>query len=92
MGEGRKRSFAEFWPYYLAEHSRPGTRAVHLLATLAGLALLGAALASRTWWLLVLIPVVAYGLAWFSHFFIERNHPATFKYPLWPTTRWPSIS
>ena len=76
-------SFADFWPYYLAEHSRPATRGVHLLATLTWLTLLVGALLTRTWWLLALIPVAAYGLAWFSHFFIERNRPATFKYPLY---------
>ncbi|MFQ5776429.1 MAG: Mpo1-like protein [Terriglobia bacterium] len=75
-------TFSEFWPSYLAAHRRPATRFVHLLATLAWLGLLVAAVATRTWWLLALIPVVAYGLAWFSHFFIERNRPATFKYPL----------
>lgn len=75
-------AFAEFWAYYLAEHSRPATRALHFLATLAWLGLLAGALATRTWWLLALIPVAAYGLAWASHFFIERNRPATFKHPL----------
>lgn len=82
IAEKQPSSFSEFWPYYLAEHSRPATRAVHLLATLTWLSLLAAALLTRTWWLLALIPVAAYGLAWFSHFFIERNRPATFKYPL----------
>lgn len=75
-------TFVEFWPYYLAEHSRPATRALHFLATLAWLALLAGAAITRTWWLLALIPVAAYGLAWVSHFFIEHNRPATFKYPL----------
>lgn len=82
MQPGAKPTFSEFWPYYLAEHSRPATRALHLLATLAWLGLLLASLATRTWWLLALIPVAAYGVAWFSHFFVERNRPATFKHPL----------
>lgn len=82
MEQKAKLSFGEFWPYYLAEHSRPATRAGHLLATLAWLSLLAGALVTRRWWLLALIPVVAYGLAWFSHFFLEHNRPATFKHPL----------
>ncbi|WWC67562.1 uncharacterized protein I206_101471 [Kwoniella pini CBS 10737] len=27
--------------------------------------------------------VGAYAFAWISHFFIEKNKPATFKYPIW---------
>lgn len=81
MAGNPKLTFAEFWPIYLGEHSRRATRAFHLLATLSWLGLLVGALATRTWWLLALIPVVAYGLAWFSHFVLERNRPATFKYP-----------
>jgi hypothetical protein len=32
---------------------------------------------------LLLIPVVAYGLAWYSHFFIEHNRPGTFGHPFY---------
>ena len=34
-----------------------------------------------TW--LLLTPVVGYAPAWFGHFVIEGNRPATFKHPLW---------
>lgn len=81
MERNTRMSFAEFWPYYVVEHSRPGTRALHLAATLAWLGLLLAAILTRLWWLLALVPVTAYGLAWFSHFFVEHNRPATFRYP-----------
>ena len=82
MNGAPQPTFAEFWPHYLAEHSRPATRGLHLAATLAWVGLLAAGLWTRTWWLLALIPVAAYGLAWFSHFVVERNRPATFGHPL----------
>jgi len=81
MNSNSYRTFAEFWPYYLAEHSRPATRWFHFLGTVVWLSLLAVALVTLTLWLLAVMPFAAYGLAWFSHFFIERNQPATFKYP-----------
>jgi hypothetical protein len=79
----RYRSFSEFWPFYVSEHSRPATRWLHLIGTTAGIALLIYLIAIGKWWLFFLGFVPGYGCAWLAHFLIEKNRPATFKYPLW---------
>ena len=83
MSEYRYKSFAEFWPFYVAEHSQPATRLLHLIGTTAGLALMFYLIASGRWWLFFLGLIPGYGCAWLAHFLIEKNRPATFKYPLW---------
>jgi hypothetical protein len=79
----RFRTYAEFWPFYLREHAKPSTRAVHYVGTIASAALLIWAIASQNWWWLLGVPVLGYGPAWFGHFFIEKNKPATFEAPVW---------
>ena len=75
--------FTQFWPEYVRAHSQRGTRLAHLLGTLAGWILVIAAIWTRRWtWILGAL-VISYALAWISHFFIERNRPATFEHPLW---------
>lgn len=78
----RFESFTEFWPFYVCEHSKAETRVFHFIGTLTIIPLLLSAIFLNLY-LLLLIPISAYGFAWFSHFFIEKNRPATFTYPLW---------
>jgi hypothetical protein len=77
------RTYREFWPFYLEEHSKPSTRMIHFIGTALVFAVIIVAIATRLWWLLLLMPVAGYGFAWYAHFFVEHNRPATFTYPLW---------
>ena len=79
----RIQSFREFWPYYLGEHRRPGTRALHLIGTTLSLLFLLSAVTTARWWLFFVAVVCGYAFAWVGHFFVEHNRPATFRYPLW---------
>ncbi|MER2298747.1 Mpo1-like protein [Pseudomonas promysalinigenes] len=75
------RTFAEFYPYYLGEHSNPTCRRLHFVGTSLVIALLAYTIASGKWLLLLAVPVFGYGFAWVGHFCYERNKPATFKHP-----------
>lgn len=78
----RYRTLREFWPFYLREHSRRGTRALHLSGTaLASLFLLASAALRQPWFLLGAL-LCGYAFAWVGHYFVEHNRPATFTYPL----------
>jgi hypothetical protein len=76
-------TFEDFFPYYVSQHSKPATRWFHFAGTHLGAAQLILALARRKPALIAAAPVISYGLAWFSHFVIERNKPATFGHPVW---------
>lgn len=79
----RYSSFTEFWPFYLREHARPGTRTLHYIGTSLAVLLAIVAVVTGTWWLLIALPVAGYTFAWIAHAAVERNRPATFTYPLW---------
>ncbi|SEM41744.1 hypothetical protein SAMN05444354_116116 [Stigmatella aurantiaca] len=79
----RIATYAEFWPFYLREHSKPVTRWLHFVGTSLGLGIATVAVRSGRGALIPAALVCAYGLAWVGHFGIEKNRPATFKYPLW---------
>jgi hypothetical protein len=79
----RIAQYRDFWPHYLREHARPGTRMLHLAGTGLALAALGAAAVWREPWLVLVALPAGYGPAWVALFFDEKNRPATFRHPLW---------
>ncbi|MBI3675859.1 MAG: DUF962 domain-containing protein [Proteobacteria bacterium] len=76
-------TYEDFWPYYLQEHAKRETRAVHYAGTAVAILSLTALIATGNSWFILAAVVGGYAFAWFGHFFIEKNKPATFTYPLW---------
>jgi hypothetical protein len=77
------KTFAEFWPFYLGEHRKPVTRALHFCGSSLALALVAVGIFTGRWALLPVALVQGYAWAWVGHFGFEKNKPASFKYPLW---------
>ncbi len=82
MAESEIHSFSQFWPHYVRAHSRPGTRMAHAVGSVLAVGCLILAL-SLNLWILLAAPVLGYGFAWYAHFFIEGNRPATFGHPFY---------
>lgn len=77
------KSFAEFYPFYLGEHSNRTCRRLHFLGSSLALACLFMLLTSgNLLWLLAGL-LCGYGFAWIGHFVFEKNKPASFKRPLY---------
>lgn len=77
------KSFSDFYPYYLQEHSNIICRKCHFLGTCGVVALLVLFFFTGNPVLLWFIPVLGYGLSWVGHFVYEKNRPATFKHPFY---------
>ncbi|MCU1350018.1 MAG: uncharacterized protein JWO56_3048 [Acidobacteria bacterium] len=76
------RSFADFWPYYVRAHARSQTRLLHAIGSTLALVMVGVALAVDLR-LLIAAPLIGYAFAWYAHFFVEHNKPATFGHPFY---------
>ena len=85
MGEGEKKfkSFSEFYPYYLSEHGNPVNRRLHFFGSLLTIIVVLFVIITQTWIALILVPILGYGFAWIGHYFVEKNKPTTFTYPLY---------
>ena len=79
----RYDTFAEFYPFYLTEHSNRSCRRLHFVGSSLALVCLVTLVVTRNpWWLLYGL-ICGYGFAWAGHFAFEKNKPASFKQPLY---------
>ena len=81
--EPKFKSFKEFYPFYLSEHSKTPTKILHMIGSLGVIFIFFYSLITQNWNLLYYMPLCGYGFAWTGHFFFEKNKPATFKFPLY---------
>lgn len=72
----------QFWNLYLAEHQRLTNCWLHVIGTLSSWVVMLLAIVWQLWWLLILVPVVGYGMAWMGHLLIEGNQPVSIRYPV----------
>jgi hypothetical protein len=69
MGEHAFSRFADFYPFYLSQHSARTCRRLHFVGTSLGLlAVLHAFSTLNFWWLLAGL-VAGYAFAWIGHYF-----------------------
>jgi hypothetical protein len=81
MNARQFRSFEDFYPFYLSEHSNRISRRLHFTGTSIACALIIAAAVTQRGWLLAAALVQGYAFAWIGHYFFEHNKPATFRHP-----------
>ena len=77
------KTYQDFFPFYLNEHSKPLTRAFHYVGTTIALVCIASFVVTFNAWFLLVGLIAAYAMAWISRFTIEHNTPATFTYPIW---------
>ena len=77
------QSFAEFYPFYLGEHSDRNCRRMHFLGSSLGVVCLFLLAWTGNPLFLLYGLLAGYACAWVGHFVFEKNKPASFKRPLY---------
>jgi hypothetical protein len=77
------KTFAEFYPLYLKEHSNRTCRRLHFVGSTLSLVCLAMLVITGQPGYLLAGLLCGYGFAWIGHFVFEKNKPASFKRPLY---------
>jgi len=76
-------SFEEFYPYYIDEHKNKYTKLLHFIGTWCFIFFIIAFLVTGEPKHIFFGFLSGYAWAWTGHFFIEKNKPATFYFPIY---------
>lgn len=81
LEEREYKTLEDFYPFYLSQHRNNLCRLLHLVGTSLATLIMIYGIFTLSLITMLLSLVYGYGFAWVGHFFIEKNKPATFKYP-----------
>ena len=76
-------SFEEFYPYYIDEHKNKYNKLLHFIGTWCFIFFIIALLITGEPLYFLYAFLSGYACAWTGHFFIEKNNPATFYFPVY---------
>jgi hypothetical protein len=76
-------TFNEFWLFYLKSHNSAMNRFFHFIGTFLGLFFLIYGIFKLSLFYILTSLISGYSFAWIGHFYIEKNRPATFRFPIW---------
>ena len=76
-------SFEEFYPYYIDEHKNKYNKLLHFIGTSLSLCFIIALIITGEPKHIFYALLTGYAFAWTGHFFIEKNKPATFYFPIY---------
>ena len=77
------KTLKEFYQYYLTEHSDKTTKLFHFIGPALSIFFIVRLVITLEPINFVFALLSGYGFAWASHFFVEKNKPATFTYPFY---------
>ena len=67
------KTFEEFYPYYLGEHSNRTNRRLHIIGTTLALLQIIRSVLFLQFFGIIYGLIIGYALAWIGHFFFEKN-------------------
>ncbi len=78
----RYQYFKDFYPFYLSQHQKRGTRILHFVGTSFFFFFMFLTIYTKQYWYLLAAIITPYSFAWLSHLTIEKNKPAAFSQPI----------
>ena len=75
------KSFKIFYPFYLSEHMNYICKGLYFIGAFCVIIIIIVSFFKPM--VIFFFPLCGYGFAWIGPFFFEKNHSATFTYPLY---------